>query len=250
MWLGEFVGVAKLDYREGDLLVVKRQSLADPFHSPLLRMHTAPAGAETEARCLNKNVLAGCRRIVNPVVCHAEGQGTFKIAYHNNNKRRFESGKSAAPSLPASVRTRVMPIVRPTAEAAVAASHTHRYAVIATEATVRSDAFPRALCAADPAATVRSLAMPALVTLCEQSCTDPSEPRVRHALAPLVRLLDTYPADTLVLGCTHFSAFSEALTALLPPITLIASDRCGARAFAASLSEEQRRGHGITAEIM
>jgi glutamate racemase len=111
----------------------------------------------------------------------------------------------------------VFGVIEPGASAAVAASATGRIAVIATEGTVRGGAYPAAIAARAPLATVVSAAAPLLVALAEEGWT---EGEVVDAV--LARYLDPLfavatPPDALVLGCTHFPVFRHAIAARLGP---------------------------------
>lgn len=84
-----------------------------------------------------------------------------------------------------------------------------RVGVIATESTVRSDAYPRALRTERAGLEVRSQACPLLVPLVEEGWLDDpvTEAVLERYLAPL--LADGI--DTLVLGCTHYPLLVPAL---------------------------------------
>jgi glutamate racemase len=109
----------------------------------------------------------------------------------------------------------VFGVIEPGAAAAVAASASGRIAVIATEGTVRGDAYRRAILARAPQAAVVSAAAPLLVALAEEAWT---EGEVVDAV--LARYLDplfevAVAPDALVLGCTHFPVFRRAIAAKL-----------------------------------
>lgn len=150
------------------------------------------------------------------------------------------------PYLSPDERSRVYPILTPTAKAAARRTQCHRYVLLATEATVREGAFVRALTKEDPTAHVLCRAAQPLVTLAEQARTDMSDAGVYDALMPHIEAVRWARADTLVLGCTHFASFTAALSAHLPDVHVISSAEEGARAFVASLPSKQRDGHGYT----
>jgi glutamate racemase len=116
----------------------------------------------------------------------------------------------------------VLGVIEPGARAAVEASRGGRIGIMATEATVRSRAYQRAIGArlgiapdATDAIDARCLAVaaPLLVPLAEEGWTE-------H---PVTRLtLETYLApfvearcDTLVLGCTHYPTMKPLMTSVL-----------------------------------
>jgi glutamate racemase len=84
-----------------------------------------------------------------------------------------------------------------------------RIAVLATEATVRSGAYERAIRALDPSADVISLACPGLVPVVEAGHRDDgvAETAVAAALAPLA----LHEVDAAVLGCTHYPLLADLI---------------------------------------
>ncbi len=99
-------------------------------------------------------------------------------------------------------------VVVPGAAAAVATTSGH-VGVIATESTIRSDAYGRAIRRLDSTIEVTSKACPLFVPLVEEGWSDDSISRqiAERYLAPL---LDA-DVDTLVLGCTHYPLLKPVL---------------------------------------
>jgi glutamate racemase len=119
-------------------------------------------------------------------------------------------------------------VVEPGAEAAVAATRNGCIAVIGTEATVRGGAYQRAIARRRPDATVSALACQLFVALAEEGWTDGVVVRAiaQRYLAPLFG-----PADTLVLGCTHFPALRPAIREVVgDQVTIVDSAATTARA--------------------
>jgi len=119
---------------------------------------------------------------------------------------------ASAAALPA-LRARHAPlpiigVVEPGAAAAVAATRSGHIAVIGTEATVRGGAYQAAIARLRPGSRVRAAACQVFVALAEEGWTDGivASDAAQRYLAPLFELRATGdpPADTLVLGCTHF----------------------------------------------
>ncbi len=100
----------------------------------------------------------------------------------------------------------VLGVIEPGARAAVGATRLGRVVVIATEGTVRGGAYPRALAGLAPEVEVTQKACPLFVALAEEGWTDGPivEAVARRYLEPLFS--GPAPADTLLLGCTHFPA--------------------------------------------
>ena len=116
-------------------------------------------------------------------------------------------------------------------------------AVIATDASIRSGGFTRALRLACPGREVIALACQDFVQLCETGHTSPEDPllqrSVSRSLAPLLR---AHPS-ALLLGCTHFGLISEAIRAFLGSGTeLISASECAARRCCFLLKEHSMTG--------
>jgi glutamate racemase len=110
-------------------------------------------------------------------------------------------------------RVPVVGVIRPGAEAAVAASRNKHVGVIGTRATIRSGAYERAIRALDPEVKVSAKACPLFVPLIEEGWLDGeiTDRVIRQYLEPLVE----GEIDTLVLGCTHYPLLRKALEAFL-----------------------------------
>ncbi len=110
--------------------------------------------------------------------------------------------------------TPILGVVRPGALAAAAATRTGQVAVIATEATVRSGAYPAAIADERPGTLVRAHATPALVPLVEAGTLEGPlvEAVVRDSIAPVLSVPDAPAIDTLLLGCTHYPLLGSAIS--------------------------------------
>ena len=135
--------------------------------------------------------------------------------------------------------TPVIGVVEPGAGAACALSSTGHIAVIATEGTVRGQAYVRAIHAIRPDVKISQIACSLFVTLAEEGWTDGAvlEAAAHRYLDP-VFLAESPPPDTLLLGCTHFPVLAPALGILLGPQTrLVDSAETTAIAVAAELNK-------------
>lgn len=127
-------------------------------------------------------------------------------------------------------------VIEPGAAAAAAASR-GRCGVVATESTVRSGAYARAIERLRPDLEVVSQACGLFVSLAEEGwSTDPLiEPIVRRYMEPL-RAADL---DTLVLGCTHYPLLAPTIAKVMgPQVTLIDSADAVAETVANALAEQ------------
>jgi glutamate racemase len=88
-----------------------------------------------------------------------------------------------------------------------------RVGVIATESTVASDAYGRALRALRPELDITSIACPLFVPLVEEGWADDpvAEEVARRYLAPL----GERNVDTVVLGCTHYPLLARVIRRVL-----------------------------------
>lgn len=117
--------------------------------------------------------------------------------------------------------------------------------VLATESTVRSDAYAHAIRRLDPEATVRSVACPLFVPLVEEGWTHDEVTR-RVAERYLRPLLEEH-ADTLVLGCTHYPALRDVLEELVgPEVALVDSAESVADVVRTGLAEADLLSDGDT----
>ena len=109
----------------------------------------------------------------------------------------------------------IVGVLEPGARAAVNATRNGKIGVMATEGTIRSGAYPRAVQWLQPDCVVYSQACPKLAPLVESGHF--SGPEVMSALAEYVLPLLSKGVDTIVLGCTHYPFLSESIVKLLPP---------------------------------
>lgn len=106
----------------------------------------------------------------------------------------------------------VIGVVTPEAAQAVAATRNGRIGLLATEATVRSAAYARALAAVDPHVDLVQVACPELAPMIQQPpggelFTRELEAVAREYCAPL----SAAGVDTVILGCTHFPLIRSLL---------------------------------------
>jgi len=126
-------------------------------------------------------------------------------------------------------------VIEPGARKAVALSR-GRVGVIATEATVRSDAYPKALRALRPDLEILSQPCPLFVPLVEEGWHD--DPVTEEVAGRYLRPLLDAGIDTLVLGCTHYPLLVPVLQRVAgPDVMLVDSAEAVAEMVAADLAE-------------
>jgi glutamate racemase len=107
----------------------------------------------------------------------------------------------------------VLGVVQPGAVQAVAKTRNGRVGYMATEATVASGAYERAIAAADPFVTVTAVACPELVPLIERG--SPFDAAIVDAVRHYTRPLREAEVDTVILGCTHYPLIRPLLQRML-----------------------------------
>ncbi len=126
-------------------------------------------------------------------------------------------------------------VIEPGARKAAAVSR-GRVGVIATEATVRSDAYPRALRRLRPDLEILSQPCPLFVPLVEEGWYD--DPVTEQVAERYLRPLLDAGIDTLVLGCTHYPLLKPVLQKVAGPgVTLVDSAEAVAEVVAQGLAE-------------
>ncbi|HIW76149.1 MULTISPECIES: glutamate racemase [Gordonibacter] len=139
----------------------------------------------------------------------------------------------------------VIGVVEPGARAAAHATRNNRVGVIATKATVESDAYTRAIRHLDAGITVFSTATPRFVEIAEQGIRMAEGPLenytslaskvyIRPAFEEIAREylepLRRTEVDTLVLGCTHFPLLKALIGSVMGrDVKLISSSTEAAR---------------------
>ncbi len=116
---------------------------------------------------------------------------------------------------------RVLGVLIPAAEAAVEATVSKRVGILATQATVSSNAFEREIHKLDPSVFVFQNPAPLLVPLIENDGIRYIHPVLRDYLAPLL----AQSIDTLILGSTHYSLIKDSVRQIAGPhVTLVSAD--------------------------
>jgi glutamate racemase len=147
----------------------------------------------------------------------------------------------------------VLGVIEPGARAAAAATKIFKVGVLATQGTIASGAYPRALAACSTRIETFGQPAPLFVPLAEEGWTEGEVPNLaaQRYLAPLARA----GVDVIVLGCTHYPLLystieREARSLLGPGVSIIDSANAVAKEVATFLSERDLRTtkseHGTT----
>jgi len=140
----------------------------------------------------------------------------------------------------------VIGVIEPGARAAAEATRNGKVGVIATEATIASGSYTRALRSLRPDLEIYTRACPLFVPLAEEGWLDN---RVARATADLyLGSLRRSGIDTLILGCTHYPLLREVIAATMgPSVQLVDSATATAAVVRDTLAEQgiaRRRGQG------
>ncbi len=106
-------------------------------------------------------------------------------------------------------------VIDSAALAACEATETGRIGIIATEASIRSGAYRRAIEASGKSVKVFETACPSFVPLVESGHFSAKDAKVRAAVEAELSALKRFGADTVILGCTHFPILGEAIAEYL-----------------------------------
>lgn len=137
-----------------------------------------------------------------------------------------------------------LPIIAPAAR--LAAHRGRRIAVIATEHTVSSHAFSREIGKISDC-PIYEFAEQNLVRLVEGGCRDGRvSDECAHELSRISSAVRRVRADTLILGCTHFSHLEGELSRRLFGVRIISPAREGARELVKTLKTDRSRERGRT----
>ena len=133
----------------------------------------------------------------------------------------------ALPAIRESVNLPVIGVIGPGARSAAKLAGGKRVAVIATEATVQSSAYAKAISKIDPSIEVIERACPLFVPLAEEGWADSDVARaVAHEYLDDLKELDP---GALVLGCTHYPILRDLISEVIgPDVPLIDSGEAAA----------------------
>ena len=134
----------------------------------------------------------------------------------------------ALPAIRAVIKVPVMGVIEPGSRAAVEIAQGANIGVIATEATVQSHAYAKAIASMGATGQVIERACPLFVSLAEEGWTDSDVTRIvaRDYLSEFHKTT----LGTLVLGCTHYPILRDVISETVGrEITLIDSGEATAR---------------------
>jgi glutamate racemase len=125
----------------------------------------------------------------------------------------YSATSAALPLLQERFATPIVGVVMPGARAAVQTSRYRRIGVLATEATVASGAYPRAVHGLDGGAEVYQQACPGLVSFIERG--DVASQALADAVRGFTAPLKEKRPDVVIMGCTHYPLIAPMLQRFL-----------------------------------
>lgn len=128
-------------------------------------------------------------------------------------------------------------VVEPAAKKSAEITKNGKIGVIATNATVSSGAYEKAIGKINPSLKVISKACPLLVPMVENNRYRKNDGVIETVLREYLEPLKEQDIDTLVLGCTHYPLLYDVISGILPDVTLISSSTAAAHALKAGLGE-------------
>ncbi|MBU0505511.1 MAG: glutamate racemase [bacterium] len=139
--------------------------------------------------------------------------------------------------LKARLKTPVIGVIEPGAQAAITATKNNIIGVIGTEGTIKSKVYPNALKKLNPAVVCHSLATGLFVPLIEEGIYE--KEILDSVLNYYLNFFEDKDIDTLILGCTHYPILAQQFNAYLNNrITLVDSAKTTAQQVVAFLTEQ------------
>ena len=132
----------------------------------------------------------------------------------------------------------ILGVIDAAAREAARITQSKRVGIIGTRVTIENGAFERRIASEDPAIQTLGIACPQLVILAEQGHLSPEDSLLQEATEGYLSPIRAFGADTLILGCTHFSVLRDALQALLPGVTLVDASAAAVSALLTVLGSE------------
>ncbi len=127
-------------------------------------------------------------------------------------------------------------VVAPAAKAAAKATKNGKVGVIATAASIQSDAYRQALLRENYKLEIYSQACPLFVPLVENAFVSPQDEVTRLVAERYLSPIREAGVDTLILGCTHYPIIAPTIASVMGrSVTLIDSGREAALSLAAAL---------------
>ncbi len=143
-------------------------------------------------------------------------------------------------------------VVIPAAQAACAATSNNRIGVIGTPATIKSGAYGKAIRAIRQECAVIGNSCPLFVPMAENGITSKDDTVVKEMVERYLSKVKKENVDTLILGCTHYPLFTEAISEYMGEGVKLISSGAEAAKYAQSvltgknmLSDKEENGNNL-----
>lgn len=120
-------------------------------------------------------------------------------------------------------------VVDPASQKAAQSTKNGKIGVIATNATVNSGAYEKAIHKVNPSLEVYAQPCPLLVPLVENSRYSRDDVVIETVLREYLAPLEASGIDTLLLGCTHYPLLTDIISYIMPDVTIISSSDAAAQ---------------------
>ncbi len=128
-------------------------------------------------------------------------------------------------------------VIAPASKVATKITKNNHIGILATNATVKSNAYIDQISKYNPEAIVEAHACPLLVPLVENGRYSKDDKVVNLILKEYLDLLSE-EVDTIVLGCTHYPLLQDAISNLRNDLNIVSSSLCAAEALKMGLEEK------------
>lgn len=147
----------------------------------------------------------------------------------------------ALSALKREIKTPILGVIEPSVKEAIEKSRNFRIGLIGTPATVKANAWGRALKRRSSAIKIFSAACPLFVPLVEEGLADHQATRIlaKEYLEPLVKR----KIDVLILGCTHYPPLKETIQKIVGKTILINPGKATASALRKFLANNKIEGN-------
>ncbi len=199
--------IALFDSGVGGLTVLKAISQLLPNENLVYLGDTARVPYGTRSReTIIRYTMTAAKKLLG------DGAKILVIACNTATSAALEAVRKEFAPLP------VIGVIEPGARSAVEATHNKKIAVIGTEATIKGQAYQKAINRIDAQITVQAQACTLFVSLAEEGWLTGDAAREvakRYLKNIFPDNPQENPADTLLLGCTHFPLLLSTLREIL-----------------------------------
>lgn len=131
--------------------------------------------------------------------------------------------------------------VEPAAREAALVTKNKRIGVMATNATVQSGAYEKAIKRFCPDAEIISEACPLFVPLIEDGRFSKGDTVIESVTDEYLEIMKREKIDTLILGCTHYPLLTDIISDRLPGVSIVSSSLAAAKRLSEMLEKNNMK---------